>query len=249
MAKPRYALITGANGGIGRALCSAFSAEGYNVIGLDVHAIMHDALTCTHYLSVDLEKFVQDEHFARDCILRISALLPSKQLHCLVNNAAVQILGGIDKLTRNDWESTLAVNLEAPFLLTQAFLSQMELAHGCVINVSSIHAKLTKRNFVAYATSKAALTGLTKALAVDVGNRIRVNSIAPAAIETEMLLAGFANNPAGYESLKNYHPVKRIGYPEEIAKMAIFIANDIGFIHGSCFEVNGGIGVTLHDPD
>jgi NAD(P)-dependent dehydrogenase (short-subunit alcohol dehydrogenase family) len=169
-------------------------------------------------------------------------------LHALINNAAVQILGGVDSLSRQDWQTTLNVNLVAPFVWVQALLPELEQHQGSVVNISSIHAKLTKKNFVAYATSKAALSGMTRAMAVDVGSRIRVNAIEPAAIETEMLRAGFHNEKSFLESLCEKHPQAKIGTPSDISEMAKIIAtNSKSFLHGSIIEINGGIGARLHD--
>ena len=93
----------------------------------------------------------------------------------LMNNAAVQILGGFDSLTRSDWQQTLRVNLLAPCIWKQALMPGLEAAKGSVVNISSIHARLTKKNFVAYATSRAALSDMTRAMAADLGGRVRVN--------------------------------------------------------------------------
>ena len=94
-----------------------------------------------------------------------------------MNNAAVQILAPADAITFDQWRETLDTNLLAPFLLTQALLPELERGRGSVVNVASIHANLTKPGFVAYATSKAALVGLTRSLAVDLGGRVRVNAV------------------------------------------------------------------------
>ncbi len=250
MDKQRYALITGANGGIGRALCSAFVSDGYQVIALDIHPSQHAETFCAHYISVDLANYSHDECYAAKTNVKIAELLTNNKLHCLVNNAAIQILGGVATLSRSDWQNTLAVNLQAPFFLTQAFLTQLEFAMGSVVNISSVHAKLTKKNFVAYASSKSALSGMTKSMALDVGDRIRVNAIEPAAIATDMLKAGFVGKPEKYQQLKDYHPSKSIGEPSEIAKLTLFLASDQAhFIHGSCIDISGGISTCLHDPD
>lgn len=241
-------VITGATGGIGCALVAAFRESGYYVIGTDRSDSKKDS-KCHNYIQADLGKIVSNELYADDVIAWIRNQLPNGTLHALVNNAAVQVLGGADSLTRGDWRNTLDVNLTAPFLLTQAFLAELELAEGSVVNISSIHAKLTKANFVAYATSKAALSGMTRALAVDLGDRVRVNAVEPAAIETEMLRAGFTDNPEQYASLLDCHPSKRIGSPAEVAEVALMLATDkLGFINGACVELSGGISGRLHDP-
>ncbi len=244
-----FALITGANGGIGRALVRAFHRADYAVIATDICAQPNDIL-CTHYIQADLARTVEDEIYANEIFSPIRQRLNGAGVKLLINNAATQILGGADSLTRGDWQQTLNVNVLAPFIWTQAFLPELEREHGCVINVSSIHARLTKKNFVAYATSKAALSGLTRAMAVDLGTRVRINAIEPAAIETDMLKAGFAGKPALYQQLENCHPQMRVGRPEEVARLALAIAGGgMDFLHGACVGLDGGISARLFDPD
>lgn len=241
-------LITGAAGGIGQALVARFAAAGYAVIATDIVDRPPD-LECKHYFKIDLEQTVEDENYANTQFEAIVACMNGEGLKALINNAAIQILGGVDSLTRQEWRKTLDINLLAPFVWTQALLPLLEKASGCVVNISSIHARLTKRNFVAYATSKAALSGMTRAMAVDLGPRVRVNSIEPAAIETEMLKVGFAEKPDMYDKLENCHPLQRIGQPEEVARLAIAIAGGgIDFMHGACIVLDGGISDRLFDP-
>jgi NAD(P)-dependent dehydrogenase (short-subunit alcohol dehydrogenase family) len=241
--------VTGAAGGIGQALVHAFAVAGYKVIGTD-RAPAPAGNPCSLWIEADLERTVIDTVHAADVMAGIRAHVGAGALQGLVNNAALQLLGGIDTLTHGDWLRTLNVNLLAPFLWTQSLLPELEAARGCVVNVSSIHARLTKKNFVAYATSKAALSGMTRALAVDVGDRIRVNAIEPAAIETPMLVAGFDGKPDLFAQLESAHPAGRIGSADEVAALAVALCNDkLGFINGACIPIDGGIGARLHDPD
>jgi NAD(P)-dependent dehydrogenase (short-subunit alcohol dehydrogenase family) len=177
------------------------------------------------------------------------AALERAHLGVLVNNAAVQILGRAEELSAAAWETTLRVNVTAPFLLAQALLPQLEAGAGSVVNMSSIHAAATKPGFTAYATSKAALVGLTRAMAVDLGARVRVNAICPAAIATPMLLEGFKDDPGALAALAGMHPLGRIGTPEEVAHAAVFLASPAAaFVSGAVLGVDGGIGGRLHDP-
>ena len=115
--------------------------------------------------------------------------------------------------------------------------------------MSSVHATATKPGFIAYATSKTALVGLTRSLAVDLGPRVRVNCILPAATDTPMLRAGFEGNPQGLAELGAMHPIGRIATPEEVAHVAVFLASkDAAVITGAAFAIDGGIGGRLHDP-
>jgi NAD(P)-dependent dehydrogenase (short-subunit alcohol dehydrogenase family) len=245
---PRHAVVTGAAGGIGQAIVQAFTEADYAVIATDL-VPQPAGLACALYLQVDLARTVQDEAYAADVFARIHAQTGPDGLAALINNAAVQILGGVDSLKRADWQQTLQVNLLAPFIWAQALLPALEAAKGSVVNISSIHARLTKKNFVAYATSKAALSGMTRAMAVDLGGRVRVNAIEPAAIETAMLKAGFAAQPSRLETLEACHPVGRIGSAREVAMLAIYLCgSEAKFASGSCVALDGGIAGRLFDP-
>lgn len=244
----RSAVVTGAAGGIGRALVKAFGEAGYRVLATDRGERPAD-LPCDHYLAADLATMVNDDAAAAAVFVPLRAWLAGSGLHALVNNAALQVLGGVETLTREDWRATLDVNLLAPFFWLQGLLPELEQVHGSVVNVSSIHARLTKPDFVAYATSKAALSGMTRALAQDLRERVRVNAIEPAAIATPMLKAGFAGQPERYAQLEACHPAGRIGTPQEVAACALWLASDEArFLHGACIAADGGIGATLHDP-
>lgn len=243
----RACLVTGAAGGIGRALVRGFHGVGYRVLATDL-GDAPGGLPHAAWIRADLVRFAEDPDYAAAIVEQILAALAGTPLHVLVNNAAVQILGGADNLTRADWRSTLDVNLLAPFLLSQALLAPLEQASGCIVNIGSIHARLTKQNFVAYATSKAALAGMTRALAVDLGPRVRVNCIEPAAIATEMLKAGFDGKPDLYDQLAQYHPQQRIGQVEEVARLALAIADEgVSFLQGACISFDGAIGCRLFD--
>lgn len=154
---------------------------------------------------------------------------------------------GVDSLTRNQWQTTLDINLTAPFLLSQGLVNELEAAKGSIVNISSIHAKLTKKNFVAYATSKAALSGMTRAMAVDLGPRVRVNAVERAAMDTDMLRNGFNYDDLKIKKLSSYHPVNIIGEPCDLAKVVISL-NSLPFILGSIFSLSGGIDCKLNDP-
>lgn len=248
MNKIPYVLITGANGGIGTALCSSFASTGYKVIATDqqdqpIQELIHDV-----YLPQDLAKFAMNENYASQFLEKIDNIINDNALACLVNNAAVQILGGVETLTRADWNTSLQINTLAPFLLSQGLLHHLEKVKGSIINISSIHAKLTKKNFVAYAVSKAALSGITRAMAVDIGHKVRVNAIEPAAVNTPMLRAGFQFNEDKINILKNLHPTTDIAQPAEIAALAVHIAStELSFLNGACIDMSGGICSVLKD--
>lgn len=245
----KNAFITGACGGIGRALVSNFAKSGYCVIASDLYD-KGPGLGEVEYIKVDLDFYMDDTAYANKINRLLVSLIGDYGLDVLINNAALQIPGHVDQITQAQWTKSFNVNLNAPFFITQALLSKLENARGCVINISSIHARLTKKNFVAYSTSKAALSGLTRAMAVDLGRKVRVNAIELAAVDTEMLRAGFLNSEASYSKLTRCHPVEKIGTPEEVARMALFMSDGgSGFLNGACIALDGGVGSCLHDPD
>lgn len=239
----KCAIVTGSSGRIGSEICRIFQREGYYVIGMDRQP-RHNADVHMHS---DLDRLCTDAAFRQEVLAELRSLVGERQLVALVNNAAEQLLNPTEDLTAEQWATTMNVNLTAPFLLTQGLLPLLEPNQGSVINVASIHHQLTKPRFVAYATSKSALVGLTKALAIDLAGRVRVNAISPAAIETPMLRAGFPNAD-DYLRLNQIHPVGRIGQPDEVAEVAVFLASErAGFINGANIQIDGGISGVLKD--
>lgn len=242
----RSVVITGATGGIGAALCTAFRKAGYRVVGCDVRDGVPE---CDEFLRFDLRALSGSDKDRTGILGRIREAVGGNTLSALVNNAAVQVLGKVESLTPADWQATFETNVTAAFLLTQGLLAELERGKGSVVNVASVHANLTKPGFVAYATSKAALVGLTRSMAVDLGGRVRVNAVLPAATGTPMLLAGFEGKPAELETLGAMHPAGRIARPEEVAAVAVFLASDAAsFMTGASIAVDGGVGARLHDP-
>ncbi|GAB3334312.1 SDR family NAD(P)-dependent oxidoreductase [Marilutibacter aestuarii] len=241
-------VVTGAAGGIGQALVRGFVQAGSDVIAVDRVERPADLAT-DQYISCDLARTVRDPAHAGEIFAKVRAALGARPLDALINNAAIQILGSIESLDRDAWRDSLEVNLLAPFIWTQALLPELEASRGSVLNISSIHARLTKPGFVAYATSKAALSGMTRAMAVELGSRVRVNAIEPAAIDTPMLRAGFSGNAEGFSALESHHPVGQVGSAEGLASLAVAIVREgSGFLSGSLVGLDGAIAARLHDP-
>ena len=239
----KVAIITGSAGGIGRELCQTFDAEGYQVIGID------KSVSETKWPSVEFDLSNLVNNSKAKSKLKSEIQKHSREISLVVNNAAVQVVKAVEEVTVEDWQDSLNVNLLAPFLLVQSFVNELRAAKGSVINISSIHEKLSKKDFSVYATTKGALSTMTRSLALDLAPDIRVNAISPAATETEMLRAGFADNPEAKQELKDFHPLGRIATPKEIAESAVFLASEkAAFITGSILEVNGGIASCLYDP-
>jgi gluconate 5-dehydrogenase len=246
MSNKKSVFITGVLGGIGKQLAQTFSENGYNVIGLDIRD--EAAPHCDKFFKFDLHQYCTDAAYKTDMEAVFDREIP--ELFLLINNAAVQILSSVADIQLKDWNQTLNVNLTGPLLLSQFFLSRLTKSMGSIINIASIHHQLTKRQFVAYASSKSALIGLTKAMSVDLRGIVRVNSISPAAIDTQMLRDGFGNDEAKVQLLNELHPSQRIGKPQEVSQLALLLAEDkLGFINGANLNIDGGISNVLKDLD
>ncbi|WP_183579098.1 SDR family NAD(P)-dependent oxidoreductase [Mucilaginibacter sp. X5P1] len=239
-------LITGVLGGIGSQLARTFNESNYRVVGLDL--VDQPSPYCEKFIRFDLHKYCAEPAYKVHMEDILNKEIP--ELFLLINNAAVQILSSLSEVKIDDWNQTLNVNLTGPLMLSQLFLDRLESSHGSIINIASIHHQLTKKKFLAYATSKSALVGLTKALSVDLQGRVRVNSISPAAIDTQMLRDGFNNDEAKVRMLNELHPSQRIGKPQEVSQLALLLAEDkLGFINGANLNIDGGISNVLKDLD
>lgn len=239
---PEAVIVTGAAGGIGQALVEVFEEKGVHAIGLGRKSV-------NGLIGCDLAELGRTGALPDEVKAEIEARLEGRRLRALINNAATQHLGKTGEIGWDQWQETLAVNVSAPFALVRIFLERLAADGGSVLNIGSVHAQATKPEFVAYGTSKAALHGLTRALAVDLGPRVRVCGLAPAAIDTSMLRAGFEGNPEGFAALEAVHPVGRIGSPREVAEAAVWMTGpDAGFLAGTNVYLDGGVLSRLHDP-
>lgn len=243
-----WVVITGVSGGIGTALAAAFQSGSTKVVGIDTNAPHHSH--CSSFIQMDLAKAGREERAAWKLCDTIKNTIGDGHLTTLINNAAAQHVGPADQLGWEKWQTSLDVNVSAPFALARGLYDLLKTSRGCIINIGSVHANASKPGFAAYATSKAALHGLTRALALDFGGHVRVVTLAPAAVDTDMLRAGFVKNPSAIENLANAHPVRRIAMPNEVADAALYLAsNSAGFLTGSVLYMDGGVLARLHDPE
>lgn len=246
----KIVIVTGAAGGIGRAVCEALESKGYLVIGVDASDVM-PSISAKRWIRYDLCRLSDSqgiEAFDQELTSRIG----DRQVSGLVNNAAVQRLGPLQSLPVELLHESLAVNCIAAFSLTKLVLRRLPRDADykpSVINITSIHSRLTKPGFSVYATSKAALEGLTRSLAVECGDVLKVCCIAPAAVETSMLREGFENAPERMERLANLHPTRFIGMPSEVAGLVLaLLGNEFPFANGAVWNLDGGMSSRLHDP-
>ena len=241
-------IITGSCGGIGTELTQAFGKAKYFVVATDSQP-QNSLVYADAFLQIDLQRTWDDANYAEESFSHLRQVLAKKSLFCLINNAAVQITSPIEGISRNQMNETFSINVMAPFLWAQTFLEDLSKSSGSIINMGSVHARQTKSNFASYAMSKAAIDGLTRSMAVECGSRVRVLSIAPGAISTSMLEAGFSQNSIARQELDRLQPIGRIGTPAEVAKLAVFLASpEASYMNGAIISCDGGISVSLRDP-
>lgn len=241
------AVVTGSSGGIGQAICKKLQSLNYLVIGIDCKENKADQETV--FLKFDLQLICKNYDDSKKVILSFLEKKSIKKIDLLVNNAAYQGNDTLESLTTEGWQKSNDINVGAPLFLTK-LLKPYFNKEASIINIGSIHSRLTKKKFLSYSITKASLNALTRALALDIGNEFRVNSIEPAAINTRMLKQGFGKN---YESklslLKSMHPSGVIGSPEEVAELVCLLSSkSLKFLNGSCIDLSGGISSVLHDP-
>jgi NAD(P)-dependent dehydrogenase (short-subunit alcohol dehydrogenase family) len=238
--KDRVAIVTGAGSGIGLAITRGFLAEGARVVGVDVaddHLATLEALDGVTAARADVT--------SRADVDRLVTLARGQgRLDILVNNAG--IMDGflpVGEVTDEGWERVLAVNLTGPMMLTRAALPAMlEAGHGVIINISSIGGLAGGRAGAAYTASKHGLIGLTRNVAVTYGSDgIRCVAIAPGGVNTGIPLGGQPSD-RGYAAVsKTLQANPRMGEPEEIANLAVFLASDrASFINGAIIVADGG---------
>jgi len=228
-------IVTGAAGGIGRALCERMRNEGYLSIGIDRYA----ASAADIDLRLDLRDSEQLAELGRE-------LARDYDLKALVHNAAVQPIAGAGETPITEWLDALLVNVLAVEALVSATRENLASNAGSVVVVSSVHGRATTGGVTAYATTKAALEGWVRSAALDLGPDIRVNAVAPGAIDTAKLREGFAR--WGEESaderkavLRQRTALHRIGKPSDVAGAVSFlIGDDADFITGAVVVVDGG---------
>lgn len=232
----KYAVvITGAAGGIGAALCRRMRTDGYMAVGID-HSPARDADVDLRLDLRDSERLIEvGKELARDY-----------KLKAIVHNAAVQPLSGAGRTSVADWLDTLRVNVIAVDMLVAGTRGNLASHSGSIVVIGSVHGRATTGGITAYATTKAAVEGWVRSAALDLGPGIRVNAIAPGAIDTAKLREGFAR--WGQESaderkaiLRRRTALGRIGEPADVAAAAAFlIGNDARFITGTVVAVDGG---------
>jgi NAD(P)-dependent dehydrogenase (short-subunit alcohol dehydrogenase family) len=242
-AKPwagKIAVITGGSSGIGEATAAEFAVRGARVAILDRAVVKSSANP--NYLSLACD--VSSGYAVETAAARIQSEFGTVSF--LVNSAGIQRYGTGTTTSEETWDEVMSVNLKSMFLTFRAFCPLMKDAGGAVVNVSSVQALGALPNSVAYVTSKHAIAGLTRALAIDHAvDNIRVNCVCPGSVDTPMLQASIENSD-GLEALLRdigqLHALGRIARPVEVAKMIAFLcSDDASFVTGGIYVVDGGM--------
>ena len=241
------ALVTGSSKGIGRGIAERFAREGADVVinynsdpGGAEEAVREAEAQGVRAVAVqaDLGTVAGVRSLVEQAIDRMG------RLDVLVNNAGVEKHAPFWDVTESDYDKVLNVNLKGVFFTTQAFVRHLRSSgrSGRVVNISSVHEELPFPNFAAYCASKGGLRMLTRNLAVELGPLgITVNSIAPGAIATP-INTKLLNDPVKLRSLTEQIPLGRLGRPEDVAGLAVFLASDeAGYVTGSTYVVDGGL--------
>ncbi|MCB5907295.1 SDR family NAD(P)-dependent oxidoreductase [Streptomyces pinistramenti] len=236
----RTVLITGSAQGLGAALVRAFHAEGAYVAALDVDEEGNRALAAG--LDPDGDRILPVRADLRDPAAIESAhqLVDAwRPVDVLVNNAARPLTTSLWEITPEQWDEVFAVNLRAAFLLTRSVAAGMrDRGFGRIVNMASVAGQTPRPTGAAYGSSKAGLIALTRVFAAELAPYgVTVNAVSPAMIDTPMVRSVGAEALA---ELTAQVPLGRIATPEEVARVAVFLASRTSFVTGATYDVNGG---------
>ena len=247
----RVALITGAGSGIGRAAAQLFASEGAGVAVVDLRGEAAEETAKTIRAAggsaVAVEANVADAGDMQRMIEDVESTYG--QLNVLYNNAGVDSRGSVAVADEADWDRCLAVNAKGTFLCSRAAVPILERSgHGSIVNQGSVAGLVGIPNFAAYCAAKGAVVSLTRNMAVDLAPRgIRVNVICPGTVFTPLMepmlrARGNGDLEKGLALTTAKYPVGRLGTPEEIARVALFLGcEDSSFLTGSVVTADGGM--------
>jgi NAD(P)-dependent dehydrogenase (short-subunit alcohol dehydrogenase family) len=243
-AERKTLILTGASRGIGHATVKRFASAGWRVITCSRHSFPENCpweMGPEDHIQVDLAN--PEDTIKAVAEMRVRLQQQGGRLNALVNNAAISPKGpngsrlGSIETQLDDWQHVFQVNFFAPIMLARGLVAELERAAGAVVNVTSIAgSRVHPFAGAAYATSKAALSSLTREMASDFGPRgIRVNSISPGEIDTAIL------SPGTDRIVREQIPMRRLGEPQEVAKAIYFLCTEqSSYVNGADLHINGG---------
>ncbi len=241
-------VVTGGAKGIGGACVKAFTEEGAKVCILDIDQAGQEFADTlggdTFFSHCDVSK--EDE--VKTAFRKIEKKLGAVEV--LVNNAGIQRYSTVTETSEEEWDLVMNVNLKSAFLCSKYAIPMMvNNKKGCVINVASVQSFISQKNVAPYTTSKTALLGLTRSIAVDYAPNIRSVAVCPGTVDTPMFRNSIQESPNPDEVLEEcneMHLVKRICSSEEVGELITYLASDkAGFITGQAIRIDGGLGITI----
>ena len=223
----KIALITGGSSGIGKAIAQRFIKEGAKVIIFGIKKPSYES----KFYQVDVSKEEQIEKAFRQI----------KKLDILVNNAGIDLLASVEMTTKEQLDKITDINFKGTYLMCKHALPLVRKSKGNIINIASGIGIVPDPETPAYCSTKAAVIMLTKCMAQEQGSKgIRVNAILPGPIDTQLLRSAF-HSKKEFDDYVLLNPMKRVGKPEEVANVAVFLASDeASFVNGGLYAVDGG---------
>jgi NAD(P)-dependent dehydrogenase (short-subunit alcohol dehydrogenase family) len=250
--KDRVAVITGSASGIGRASALEFAKAGATVVVADINLAgaretvkqIESAGGAAVPVETDVSSPESVEALVEKTLQRFG------KTHVLFNNAAIQVNKTVEDTTFEEWNREIGINLGGVFLCSKYFLPHLRATKGCIVNMASVNGFFVEPLCAGYCATKGGIVALTKAMAIDHGkDGIRVNCICPGYIDAGLAWEYFELQPNPAESRKaagKLHALGRIGQPEEVGRLAVFLASDdASFMTGSAVVVSGGFGIGL----
>jgi NAD(P)-dependent dehydrogenase (short-subunit alcohol dehydrogenase family) len=236
----RVAMVTGGASGIGEQTCRVLTAAGARVIIVDIDenraARLASELTGASYRTFD----ITDEAAVRAGVERI------EKLDILINNAGIGLVGGIEETEADDFDRIFRVNVRGVYLVTKSCLPLIRSAKGSIVNIGSVAGLVGVKRRFAYCGTKGAVVAMTRQLAVDYPTEIRVNCIAPGTVDTPFV-EGYLEKYHKHEKdkvraeLNQRQPVGRLGRPDEIAYLALYLCSEqAAFVNGAVMSIDGG---------
>jgi len=240
----KVAVVTGSSRGIGRAIAVRLAKEGCKVV-INYSEDLDGAKETQKLCGKDSLIVKADVSKVSDCKKLIdSAVKKFGRIDILVNNAGIFDRKSLDEVNEDDWEKVISINTKSALFCSKYATAYMK--SGVIVNISSYGAFRSRPNRTIYSTSKAAIIGLTQALAMELAPRIRVNAVAPGVIKTG-IIKHIASSPEELKRRMTKIPLNRLGEPEDVANVVAFLVSDeASYITGSTILVDGGISVSAH---
>ena len=237
----KIAIVTGGRGGIGRAMCARFAKEGATVIAADIAKGKGRLPKGVSFFELD----VTDEASCQQLLKTVKK--EHSKLDVLVNAAGIEIEKSIEETSLDEWNRIFAINSTGTFLVSKYSIPLLRKAGGgSVINFGSYDGFIADPHLAAYCATKGAVHALTRAMACDYGpENIRVNAICPGFIDTPMLQSFFGdsgNIETLQKAVRDIHPMRRYGTPEDVASLANWLAGDESqYASGQLWVLDGGL--------